>query len=201
MTNWTKMLLLIFHENTTVSNNQFYGGTQLKNLVNKQKRLRKQLQKKGSKSAKRHLRKLKSRERRFRADINHQISKKIIDSLNPGDTIVLEDLTGIRNKRLRKEQRIMINNWSFYQLEQFLIYKAQAKGINVIYIDARYTSQRCCSCGYICRSNRKGHHFECKNCGFQLNADLNGSRNIVIKALESYKFSNGAVVNQPIVGA
>lgn len=182
-----------------VSNNQFYGGGIVKNQVNKYSRLRKLLQKKGTKSAKRHLKQLSGKEKRFRADINHQISKQIINSLNPGDTIVLEDLTGIRNRRLRKPQRTLINNWSFFQLEQFLKYKADTKGIKVQYIDARYTSQRCSSCGFILRSNRKQHSFECKSCGFKLNADLNASRNICIKASESYKFSDGAVINQPIV--
>ena len=176
-----------------VSNNKFYGGGTVKNTVNRHRRLRKLLQKKGTESAKRHLRRLRGQEKRFRADINHQVSKQIINSLNPGDTIVLEELTGIRNKRLRKEQRTMINSWSYYQLEQFLIYKAKTKGIGVEYIDARYTSQRCSQCGHICRNNRKQHSFKCKKCGFRLNADLNASRNIVVKALESYELSNGAV--------
>jgi IS605 OrfB family transposase len=182
------------------SDNRFFSGGHVKNTVNRYRRLRKLLQKKVTKSAKRHLKKIRQKEKRFRADINHQVSKQIINSLNPGNTIVLEDLTGIRNKRLRKEQRTMINSWSFYQLERFLVYKANEKGIFVEYIDARYTSQRCSKCGHICRSNRKQHSFECKSCGFRLNADLNSSRNIVVKALESYKFSNGAVVNQPNVG-
>jgi len=182
-----------------VSNNQFYGGGIVKNQTNKYNRLRKLLQKKGTKSAKRHLKQLSGKEKRFRADVNHQISNQIINSLNPGDTIVLEDLTGIRNRRLRKPQRTLINNWSYFQLEQFLKYKADAKGIKVQYIDARYTSQRCSSCGFILRSNRKQHSFECKSCGFKLNADLNASRNICIKASESYKFSDGTVINQPIV--
>jgi putative transposase len=184
-----------------LSNNQFYGGGKVKDLVQKQRTLRKKLQKKDTKSAKRHLRQLLGKEQRFRADINHQISKGIIDSLNPGDTIVLEDLTGIRNKRLRKEQRTLINGWSYFQLAQFITYKAMAKGINVVYIDARYTSQRCSKCGYTCKSNRKEHSFQCKECSFTLNADLNASRNIVVKALESYTLSNGALVNEPIVPA
>lgn len=178
--------------------NQFYGGGILKNLVNKQKRLRKQLQSKGTKSAKRHLKKLSKKEKQFRADINHQISRKIINSLNPGDTIVLEELTGIRNKRIRKPQRILINNWGFYQLEQFLIYKAKSKSIRVEYIDARYTSQMCSKCSFIAKSNRKTQSgFCCKKCGFKLNADLNASRNICAKAIRSYKFLNGVEVNLP----
>ena len=182
------------------SDNKFYSGKQLKKLCNKYKTIRKQLQKCGTKSAKRHLKRLAGKERRFKADINHQISKKIVDSLNPGDIIVLENLTGIRNKRLRKPQRTLINSWNFYQLGQFLTYKALAKNIEIKYIDARYTSQRCSKCGFICRSNRKTQSgFCCKQCGFKLNADLNASRNICMKASGSYMQPDEAAVNQPIV--
>ena len=81
------------------SNNKFFGGGIIKKQVDKYQSLRSKLQQKGSKSAIRHLQKLSGRERRFRADINHQISKKIINSLNPGDTIVVENLTGIRKSK------------------------------------------------------------------------------------------------------
>ena len=184
-----------------VSNNKFFGGGIIKKQITKYQRLRSSLQSKGTKSAKRHLKKLNNKEKRFRADINHKISKNIIQSINPGDTIVLEELTGIRNKRLRKKQRTLINNWSFFQLGQFITYKAMFKGVDVKYIDARYTSQRCSKCGHTCRSNRKQHSFECKECGFKLNADLNASRNICNKHLDSYKLSDRVDVNQPIVGA
>lgn len=183
------------------SNNQFFGGGVIKKQVRKYQRLRSGLQKKGTKSAKRHLRRLSGKERRFRADINHQISKQIIATLSPGDTIVLEDLTGIRNKRLRKAQRTLINSWSFFQLEQFLTYKAKANGISVVHVDARYTSQGCSACGFVDRKNRDRNDFCCRECGFSLNADLNASRNVVIKHLASYTDANRALVNEPIVGA
>jgi IS605 OrfB family transposase len=183
------------------SNNQFFGGGVIKKQVRKYQRLRSALQKAGTKSAKRHLRRLSKKERRFRADINHQISKEIIASLNPGDTIVLENLTGIRNKRLRKPQRTLLNNWSFFQLEQFFTYKAEAKGISVVHVDARYTSQGCSACGFVDRKNRDGNNFCCRECGFSLNADLNASRNIVIKHRASYTDADRALVNEPIVGA
>jgi putative transposase len=99
-------------------------------------------------------------EQRFRADINHIISKNIVSSLNPGDTIVLEELTGIRNKRLRKAQRTLLNNWSYFQLEQFITYKAMAKGIDVKHIDARYTSQRCSKCAlYVSKQQKIAERF------------------------------------------
>ena len=184
------------------SNNKFFGGGIIKKQVKKYQRLRSSLQGRKTKSAKRHLKRLSYKERRFRADVNHVVSKKIIDSLSTGDTIVLETLTGIRKNKLRKKQRVLLNNWSYFQLEQFLTYKGLANGINVKHIDARYTSQRCSKCSYICRGNRKSQSdFCCKQCGFKLNADLNASRNICFKHLESYKLSDRADVNQPIVGA
>jgi putative transposase len=183
-----------------VSNNKFYGGGKVKQIVKKRQRIRSKLQKKNSKSAKRHLRKLSGKERRFRADINHQISKEIVEGCKPGDTIILEKLTGIRgNKRRGKELNRLIHNWSFYQLEQFIKYKAAARGIKIEYVDARYTSQRCSKCGFTCRSNRKEHSFCCKSCNFKLNSDLNASRNICIKFQECYMSLERAVVDQPIV--
>lgn len=179
--------------------NKFFGGKKVKQVVKKHGKLRRSLQKKGTKSAKRHLRKLSGKERRFRADINHQISKQIVSLLSQGDTIVLEDLSGIRNQRLRKQIRKLVNNWSFFQLEQFIIYKALSEGISVIKVGAYYTSQTCSCCGHCEKANRKNSNFICKKCGYKLNADLNAGRNISKRGLEGYKPSNLVVINQPIV--
>lgn len=92
---------------------------------------------------------------------------------------MLEDLKGIRQNKLKKKQRTLLNNWSFFQLEQFLTYKAIANGISIEKIDARYTSQCCNKCGYRDRKNRKtSSNFCCLSCGYKINADLNASRNI-----------------------
>jgi len=190
------------------SDNRFFGGGNTRRICRKYQSIRSKLQRCGSKSAKRHLVRLSGQEHRFKADTNHTISKQIVQELNPGDTIVLEDLSGIRNKRMRKKQRKEINSWNFYQLEQFIKYKAEARSISVEHVDARYTSQRCSKCGNIKRSNRKSQScFECKRCGFKLNADLNAARNIVLKHLDATNFpqenSPGhperAPVNEPIV--
>lgn len=174
------------------SDNKFYTGKHVKNISKRYQKLRNRLQRKGTKSAKRHLKKIGNQEKRFKADVNHQISKRIIDSLNPGDTLVLEDLKGIRAKRLRKTVRILIHNWSFFQLEQFLLYKGNARGIHILKVEAKYTSQTCSKCGYCSKSNRKTQSsFICRECGFRLNADLNASRNICKKAFDGYKPSNG----------
>jgi putative transposase len=170
--------------------------------VNRYRNRRKILQSKGTRSAKRHLRKIREKENRFRRDVNHVISKRIVDSLSQGTTLVLEDLTNIRDssKKFRKEQKFLINGWSFFQLETFLTYKAAFKDCIVEFVDARYTSQGCSRCGHIERGNRtKQSLFKCKHCGFTLNADLNASRNISGNYQDATSHLGRAAINPPIV--
>jgi len=184
------------------SENQFFNGGHTKQVINRYRFLRKRLQEKGTRSAKRHLQKIRMKENRFRRNINHCVSKQIVDGLSHGTTIVLEDLKNIRknSKKFRKEQKYWINGWSFYQLEQFLSYKAAEKGCLVDFVDARYTSQKCSVCGHIERGNRvKQSLFKCKHCGFQLNADLNASRNIRNNYKDAKGYPCRASVNKPIV--
>ena len=183
------------------SDNTFYNGRVLK-ISNRYYRLRKRLQAKGTKSAKRHLQKISKKENRFRRDTNHCISKKIVSSVPVGGIIVLENLKHIRKHiKARRKTRRKLHGWSFYELEQFIKYKAEAKGIKVDYVDARYTSQKCSKCGYIKRSNRQYQSgFKCKHCGFSLNADLNAARNIELNYRDAKGYPEGLSVNQPIVG-
>jgi len=185
------------------SENQFFDGSHIKKVSKRYEKLRGALQSCGSKSAKRHLRKISKKENRFRTDANHAITKRIVETLEPGAVIVLEKLTGIRqNARLRKKQRKELHKWNFYQFEQFLTYKAEARGMKVEHVDARYTSQKCSSCGYISRSNRQSQAvFNCKHCGFSLNADINASRNIRQNYLDAIGYPSSAPVNERIVGS
>jgi len=182
------------------SNNTFFNGSILK-VSHKYQRLRRQLQKRGSKSAKRHLKKMSLKENRYRKDVNHCISKKIVESLPKNSIVVLEDLKMIRQKaRLKKKGRRKLHNWSFYQLEQFLIYKADAQRIKVDYVDARYTSQKCSKCGHVSRNNRKSQAvFKCVQCGFSLNSDLNASRNIEANYRDAKGYPDASFVNRRIV--
>jgi putative transposase len=158
------------------SNNVFFNGKHIKNVRGKYAFLRSKLQSKGTKSAKRFLRKISRKEKRFVTNVNHCISKTIVNT--PYDIFALEDLTSIRvQSRKGKEFNRKLNNWSFYQLAQFLEYKAEAIGKAIIYIDPRYSSQKCSKCGNIKKSNRKGNSYHC-SCGFDIHADLNASRNI-----------------------
>ena len=159
------------------SNNVFFNGKSIKNTRGRYAFVRKQLQSKGTKSAKRLLKKRSRKEKQFVTHINHCISKDIVHM--PYDVFALEDLTSIRvQSRKGKKFNRKLNNWSFFQLAQFLEYKAEAIGKQVVYIDPRYSSQKCSKCGDIRKSNRKGVIYHCKACGFDSHSDLNASYNI-----------------------
>ena len=178
------------------SNNHFFNSKSVKNVRAKYAYLRAKLQSKGTKSAIKLLRKLSRKVQRFVSDVNHCISKEIVAM--PFDIFAIEDLTSIRVQNRTKgiEFTRKLNNWAFYELEQFLKYKAEPYGKSVVMIDPRYTSQKCSNCGHIYKGNRKGHSFKCVKCGFSLHADLNAARNIAI--LGKSKDSRLSV-NQPNV--
>ncbi len=166
-------------ENHT-SSNDFFSSKSIKNVRAKYAYLRAKLQSKGTRSAKKLLRNISRKEERFVTWVNHNISKEI--AAMPYDVLAIEDLTSIRVQSRAKGVKFTkkLNNWSFYQLEQFLRYKAEAFGKSVITIDPRYTSQKCSKCGHIYKGNRKDNSFHCVKCGFQIHADLNAARNIAI---------------------
>lgn len=115
----------------------------------------------------------------------------------PYNIFALEDLTSIRvQSRKGKDFDRKLNNWAFYQLAQFIEYKAEALGKQVIYIDPRFSSQKCSKCGDIRKSNRNGNSYHCKACGFQLHSDLNASRNIAQAGISCLSRLS---VNQPNV--
>jgi len=180
-----------------LSTNKFFSGKKIKTISQKYEKIRSMFQSKKH-SGKRHLKKVKSKEQRFRRDVNHTITKNIVNSIDSGSTIILENLKGIRNAKARKEQRKELNKWNFYQFEQFLKYKSMAKGIKVEYTPARYTSQKCSRCGTILKSNRKFQSlYICEHCPLSLNADLNASRNIRQNYLDAIGYLNMAPVNEP----
>jgi IS605 OrfB family transposase len=113
----------------------------------------------------------------------------------PFETFVLEDLQIRKEKKNGKKFNRLMGSWSWKQFETFLIYKATLQGKKVVKVDARYTSQKCSVCGHIERGNRVSQGiFRCKKCGFELNADLNASRNIRQNYVASKGISLGSRV-------
>ena len=103
---------------------------------------------------------------------NHNISKQIVNNFD-GHTIVVENLKGIRKLRKGKRMNYWLHNWSFFQLQNFIQYKAIRKGIKVIKVNPFHTSQTCSKCGN--PGSRSKGFFVCAPCGYSLNADLNAS--------------------------
>ncbi len=174
------------------SEGQHWNGQDINKVRDHFANLRAKLQQKASKgtrSSRRRCRqlvqRLSGRERRFQSWVNHNVSKRIV-----------EDLTGIRERTNQlprsKVERRRSNSWAFYQLRQFIEYKALRVGVKVIAVNPAYTSQTCHWCGHIHpvlgKSYRSGKVFRCGHCGWHGDADLNGARNIA---------RLGALVNRP----
>ena len=164
---------------------KFFNGKDVLYKRNTFNKVRAQLQSKGTKSAKRVLKRISGRENRWMTDVNHQLSKTLVDQYGSDTLFVLEDLTGVSfsDRTLAgksKEGRNEIRSWAFYQLEQFLTYKAEAVGSKVIEVPAQYTSQRCPKCGRINKENRHHdiHEYICDCCGYRSNDDRIGAMNL-----------------------
>lgn len=167
-----------------------YSGSKLNKIRHRNKSLRRKLQHKGTKSARRLLKKRSAKESRFARDTNHIISKNLVSlAKRTNRAIALEDLKDIgRRIRVRKSQRYGLNSWAFFQLGQFIKYKAAMAGVPVVFIDPAYTSQRCNNCGHIARANRKTRaEFLCVKCGHTSHADTNGSLNIRALGLDAMR--------------
>ena len=163
--------------------------------------MRSELQKKGTRSAKRRLKAISGREKRFVQDQNHCISKKLANSDEDVSVYVLEDLSSMNMLRLRgksnKTMRKWISNWSYSDLEAKLSYKCQKNGIRVEFVDAHYTSQKCSECKVIDKASRKGNRYVCRHCGSSMHADVNASINIRDNYITRVMQSGQAAVNQP----
>ena len=179
----------------TDSTGETFSGEVVEQNRRRHHDLRQRLQQRGTKSAKRHLKKLSGREARFRKNTNHVISKQIVAKAKANKQgIAIEDLRHIRTRteaRLRKSQRARHSSWSFWQLRFFLQYKATLAGVPLHTVDPRNTSRTCHVCKHCEKANRKSQAcFVCKNCSHTENADRNAAINI-----------SRAAVMRPIVGS
>jgi putative transposase len=174
----------------TDSDGNIYSGEAVEKVRRRHHRNRKRLQRKGTKGAKKVLKRMSRRESNFRRHENHCISKAIVASAKGTDRgIALEDLTGIRERTtVRKRQRARHGGWAFYQLRAFLVYKARLAGVFTVAVDPRNTSRTCSECGYCEKGNRPDRDtFRCLHCDYSTNADQNAARNLRILGLRCCK--------------
>ena len=177
---------------------KFFPGRAIAYKRKKIAYLRAKLQSSGTKSAKRHLKKMAQRENRWMADVNHCLSKTLVDTYGQNSLFVLEDLSGVTFEKTNsnKDQTRELHSWAFYDLQTKLAYKARKNQSQVLIVSAKYTSQRCPKCGQIRKENRNHriHRYDCVFCGFKTNDDRVGAMNLYelgkqyISGIEDPKF-------------
>lgn len=166
----------------TDSDGKAYSGKAVDDVRRKHNLQRKRLQHKGTKGARKKLKRIAGKEARFRKHTSHVISKVIVEAAKrTGRGIALENLTHIRDRITARggEARNRLGGWAFFQVRSFIGYKSILAGIPVVNVDPRNTSRTCSECGHCEKANRKSQdRFSCKACGFSCNADWNAAKNI-----------------------
>jgi len=191
------------------SEGEYWDGGDIRATRDRFSRLRGGLQakaSKGTRSTRRRCRqllnRLSGREQRFQRHTNHVISKHLVlQAQTTESALALEDLRGIRartNQQPRtKTERRRSNTWAFFQLRQFVTYKAALAGIVLYLVPAAYTSQMCHGCLHI--GSRSGKRFVCDHCDYHGDADFNAAQNI--KTLgEQVSLPRGPWVHSPWSG-
>lgn len=173
------------------SEGEAHTGKKIQRNRRRRATARKQYQRAGTKSAKRKLKAMSGKQRRFQKHENHCISKKIVASAKAlGLGIAMEDLKDIRKRveaTVSRKFKRMFGNWSFSQLRLFVTYKARLAGVPLVFVDPRNTSRTCSACGHCEKANRKSQSvFLCKHCGHSMNADTNAALNIAALGLTAY---------------
>ena len=181
----------------------FFSGAVVKQKRAHYKALRKELQQVKTPSSRKRLKAIGQRENRWMRDVNHCISKALVQSNPEGTLFVLEDLTGIRaaTERVRVRNRYVSVSWAYYDLQQKLVYKALKNHQSVITVDPAYTSQTCPKCGHVSRANRdkKKHIFCCIHCGYTSNDDRIGAMNLHRMGMEYLVQCQGSM--PPLAGS
>lgn len=185
----------------TDSMGERHDGSQVEAKRARYAKRRATLQRIGTRAAKRRLKKLSGRQRRYQQIVNHTISKAIVSKAERYSlAIALEDLTHIRARvKASKEQRKRLHSWAFGHLRACIEYKARRAGVAVFAIDPAYTSQTCPACGVIDRKNRPSQSvFRCVGCGHAQHADDVAAGNIasrgaVTRPMFAHQSAPGAV--------
>ena len=165
----------------TTSDGLSYKGKELNWMKRKIRYNRRKLQAKGTKSAKRKLKKLTHKERNVNKNYTHLICNKILET--DKSVIVLEDLKGIKqntskfeNGRKRTKHNNRISQVPFFMIKEVLTYKATHVGKRVESVSPSYTSQIDCMTG-----KRDGQRKGCRyyaSSGLVYDADWNAAINI-----------------------
>lgn len=124
------------------------------------------------------IRKSQNKEQRIMRDIDHKISREIVNFAKDNHVAVIrmEQLTNIRaTARTSRKNEKNLHTWSFYRLAHYIEYKTMLAGIRVEYVNPAYTSQICPVCGK--HNHAQDRKYRC-SCGFHGHRDIVGAVNI-----------------------
>ena len=166
----------------STSDNTKHSADWINQYREKRQKVRSSIQRKGTRSSKKLLKRLSGKERTTATILNHTISKSLVQSAKEqGKGIAIEDLTNIRftSKRRNKKFRTKLGRWNFGQLRSFLEYKSLLNGVQLVVVEPRYTSQTCSCCKHIGKRTNKVFKCTNQNCEVDvLDSDYNASLNI-----------------------
>jgi putative transposase len=166
-----------------------HAGGKLRHFRKRCRRIRRRLQKLGTRGARRLLAKRRKKESRHATHVNHCISKEIVAAAaGTGRGVGVGELTGIRDRTtVRKADRAEHSGWAFHQLRTFLEYKCAGAGIPCVAVDARNTSHTCPACGCVDRRNRPSQaEFCCIQCALEGHADIFAALEVARRATVSW---------------
>ena len=169
----------------TTSDGKILSNDKITEVRDRRRETRRSAQSKGTKNAKRVLKRQSKKEARFVKDVTHCVAKELVqEAKDTNRAIALEDLSGIRLAPARKAHRTKLHSWPFHDLREKIQYKAAMMGVPVVIVNPAYTSQACNECGYCSKQNRQTQDkFVCKSCEHTTHADINAAKNIAIWGL------------------
>ena len=164
------------------STGRFWQGDDYDHWCREFEKRRGEMQQRGTQAAHNALLRLGKREEAWRKQYIHTVANELVSEAveHDCDVIVFEDLTDIRE---RLPQAKWHHVWAFRRLFEYVEYKAPEQGVSVEQVEPNHTSQRCSrrDCGFTHDDNRHGEHFCCQKCGYEVNADYNGAKNIGLR--------------------
>ena len=164
------------------STGRFWQGDDYDHWCREFEKRRGEMQQRGTQAAHTALLRLGKREEAWRKQYIHTVANELVSEAvkHDCDVIVFEDLTDIRE---RLPEAKWHHVWAFRRLLKYVEYKTPERGISVKQVEPNHTSQRCSrtDCGFTHDDNRHGEHFCCQKCGYEVNADYNGAKNIGLR--------------------
>jgi len=164
------------------STGTFWQGDDYDHWYREFEKRRGEMHQRGTQAAHNAIQRLGNREEAWRKQYLHTIANEIITEAvkTDCDVIAFEELTGIRERLSHAKWHHI---WAFRRLFEYVSYKAPERSVSVKQVAPNHTSQRCSrtDCGFTHEDNRHGEQFHCQKCGYEVNTDYNGAKNIALR--------------------